>query len=114
MSRKVLWGLIAVVVGVTGFEVPSVSADSTGLAGMHAWRRERGRTCMSDHWHYGSSGQQASRRTAQRAAIRSWQDFTDLEYGSDWARYSRAAGRKMSCSRSGGGWSCNVEARPCR
>jgi len=114
MGRRVLLGLIAVVVGLTGLEISSASADETGLASMHALRRERGRVCMSDHWHYGSSGQQRSRRSAQRAAIRSWQDFTDLEYGSNWARFSRAASRKTSCSRSGGGWSCNVEARPCK
>jgi hypothetical protein len=106
--------MVAVVVGLTGFEVSSASADVTGLASMHALRRERGRTCMSDHWHFGSSGQQGSRRAAQRAAIASWQDFTDLEYGSAWARYSRSASRKMSCSRAGSGWSCNVESRPCR
>jgi len=114
MGRRVLLGLVAVVIGLTGFEISSASADTTGLASMHALRREGGRLCMADHWHYGSSGQERSRRRAQRGAIQSWQDFTDLEYGSNWARYSRAHSRRMSCSRSGGGWSCNVEARPCR
>jgi hypothetical protein len=114
MSRKVLLGLVAVVAAVTSVEISSASADETGLATMHAWRRERGRICMSDHWHYGSSGSLRTRAAAQRDAIRSWQDFTALEYGSHWARFSRSAGRKVGCSRSGGGWSCNVEARPCK
>jgi len=114
MGRKVALGLVAVVVAMTSFEVSPVVADETGLASMHALRRERGRLCMSDHWHYGSSGTERSRPAAQRAAIRSWQDFTDLEYGSTWARFSRAASRKVGCSHSGSGWSCNVEGRPCR
>ena len=114
MSRKVALGLVAIVVAATSFEISAASADQTGLASMHALRRERGRLCMADHWHYGSSGSERSRAAAQRAAIHSWQDFTDLEYGSDWARFSRAASHRLSCSRSGGSWSCNAEGRPCR
>ena len=114
MGLRVVLGLVVAVLAVTSLGVPATFADETGLASMHAWRRERGRICMSDHWHYGSSGAQRSKRVAQRAAIRSWQDFTNLEYGSHWARYGRAAGRKMGCSRSASGWSCDVEARPCK
>ena len=114
MGCRVALGLVAVVVAMTSVEISPVAADETGLATMHAWRRERGRICMSDHWHYGSSGSHRTRAAAQRAAIRSWQDFTDLEYGSHWARFSRAASRKVGCSRSGGGWGCNVEGRPCK
>jgi hypothetical protein len=93
---------------------PAVVADDTGLASIHAMRREGGRLCMADHWHYGSSGVQRARASAQRAAIRSWQDFTALEYGSDWARFSRAGSRRVSCSPGSGGWNCDVEGRPCR
>ena len=114
MGRRVAMGLVAVVVAMTSVEVSSVLADETGLASMHALRREAGRLCMSDHWHYGSSATERSKRTAQRSAIRSWQDFTDLEYGSNWARWSRARSKKIGCSRSDSGWSCNVEARPCK
>jgi hypothetical protein len=106
--------LVAAVAAVTSVDVSSTSAAETGLATMHAWRRERGRICMSDHWHYGSSASHRTRAAAQRDAIRSWQDFTNLEYGSRWARFSRSASRRVGCSRSGGGWSCNVEARPCK
>jgi hypothetical protein len=94
--------------------LPALAASDSGLAGIHALRREGGRLCMSDHWHYGSSGTMGSRAAAQKDAIRSWQDFTDLEYGSVWARFSRAASRKMGCSRNGGGWTCDAEGRPCK
>ncbi len=113
MGLKFLMGLFAVVVAVTSFDM-SAWADDTGMASMHSIRRERGRICMSDHWHYGSGSSSKSKRTAEREAIRSWQNFTALEYGSDWARYYRSASRKMRCSRSSSGWSCDTESRPCR
>lgn len=88
-------------------------ADDTGLAGIHDLRRERGRLCMSDHWHYGN-GTGSSRKAAEVDAIKSWQSFTALEYGSDWGRFSRASGRRISCSKEGGSYACSVEGRPCR
>ena len=109
--------MVVLVLGVLAVvpTLPASAATDTGLAtALHEVRREGGRLCMTDHWHYGSSGTEGSKAAAQRAAIRSWQDFTDLEYGSVWARFSRAASRKVGCSRSGGGWTCDVEARPCR
>jgi hypothetical protein len=107
--------MFAVVLAMTSVEVVSpASADVTGLAGMHTLRHEGGRLCMADHWHYGSSGTHRSRRAAINEAIRSWSEFVDLEYGSSWARWSRAASRKASCSRAIGGFNCNVEARPCK
>jgi hypothetical protein len=114
MGLKVALGLVAAAAAVACVGVPMALADSTGLASIHTLRREGGRLCMADHWHYGSSGVQATKAAAQRAAIRSWQDFTNLEYGTDWARYSRAHSRKMTCARASGGVSCDVEARPCR
>ena len=91
MRVEILSGLaLAVMAG-------PVLADQTGLAEMHALRREGGRTCMSDHFHSGSSSGQRSRAAAETAAIRSWADFTALEYGSDWARYGRAASGSMGC-----------------
>jgi hypothetical protein len=50
---------------------------------------------------------------AQAAAVSSWASFVDLEYGSDWARNSKAGSRKVSCSE-GSEWTCQVEARPCK
>lgn len=114
MGRRAALALAVVVVAMTSVEVSPILADETGLASIHVLRRERGRLCMADHWHYGTSGTYRSKRTATRAAIRSWQDFTDLEYGSSWARWSRAHSRKVSCAPATGGWNCDVEARPCR
>jgi hypothetical protein len=89
-------------------------ADDSGFAYMHDLRKEGGRTCFTDHFHYGS-GTGATKAAAQKAAIGSWASFTDFEYGSDWARFSRAAGKGMTCSRTGsGGYDCQIEARPCK
>jgi hypothetical protein len=114
MGLKAALGLIVVVAAMTAVYVPPTSADQTGLASIHTLRREGGRLCMADHIHFGSSSAQRSRTAAQREAVKSWQDFTDLEYGSDWARFGRAASKRVGCSSGSGGWSCNVEARPCR
>lgn len=89
-------------------------ADETGLATMHAMRREGRQLCFLDHYHYGSSAGATSQRAAKISAVKSWAGFVDLEYGSDWARYSRAHSKSMTCERSSGGWSCMVEARPCK
>lgn len=62
-------------------------ADETGFASMHSWRKERGIMCFADHFHSGSGNGQ-TKRAARRAAIKSWREFTALEYGSDWARFS--------------------------
>lgn len=114
MGVKLGVGFVVAVIAATSIEVPVVLADETGLASMHDWRRERGKTCMRDHWHYGSSGAHRSKKRARLAAIRSWQNFTAWEYGSDWARFYRSGSRKIRCSRSSAGWSCDVEGRPCR
>lgn len=87
--------------------------DETGMAQMHDLRREGGKLCQVDHYHYGS-GSGSTRKAAMSSAITSWADFTALEYGSDWARFYRAANRASSCSNSGSEVTCSVEARPCR
>lgn len=89
-------------------------ADETGLAAMHAMRREGAQLCFLDHFHYGSSSGQASERAARSVAVTSWAGFVDLEYGSDWARFSRAHSKSVKCERDGSSWGCTVEARPCR
>ena len=91
----------------------SALADDTGFASAHDLRKERGRTCMSDHYHQGG-GSGSTKKAAQVDAIKSWQNFTAFEYGSDWARFSKAASKSMSCSASTSGVECNVEARACR
>lgn len=89
------------------------SADQTGMAGMHEWRKERGKTCFVDHFHSGSSGVQSTKKAAMRAAIESWFQYTAGEYGTDWARFNRSASRSQRCSKAGDGWECFVESRPC-
>jgi hypothetical protein len=85
----------------------------TGIAKVHPWVKVGSKTCMLDHFHDGS-GNAPARAQAQRAAIRSWADFTAWEYGNAWGRYSIAVGKEMRCSQRSGGWSCAVKARPCR
>jgi len=100
MRAEILFGLALAALIAPAF------ADQTGIAEMHSLRREGGRTCMSDHFHSGTSSGQRSRAAATAAAIRSWADFTALEYGSDWARYGKAASRSMRCRSSADGWGC--------
>jgi hypothetical protein len=94
--------------------VPAV-ADDTGMAGaLHDLRREGRKVCIVDHWHYGS-GVGATKKAAMIDATGSWQSFTALEYGTDWARFQKANSRNVSCSNAGGGSvSCSIEGRPCR
>lgn len=113
MTRRLVGFAIAVACATASFALP-VTADETGFASAHSWRKERGLTCMADHWHYGSSSSHPTKEKAQRDAVSSWSSFTDFEYGSNWARWGKAGSKKVSCSNSSGGWTCNVEARPCR
>lgn len=115
MSGKVGLSLVLAATLAAAVGMPVAMADDTGVAtALHAVRREGGRICMTDHWHYGSGGVQAVKSRAQREAIRSWAEFTAFEYGTDWARWYRAASRKVNCARASGGWRCDVEARPCK
>jgi len=88
-------------------------ADETGMASIHAWRSERGKICMSDHSHSGT-GEGRTKKLARKAAISDWQGFTAWEYGTDWARFSRAAGRSVEYSSWGSGWRATVQARACK
>lgn len=88
-------------------------ADDTGMAQFHDLRREGGRVCQVGHYHYGN-GAGPTKKLALKNAISSWSSFTALEYGTDWARFYRAANRGVSCSNSPGEVNCSVEARPCR
>jgi hypothetical protein len=112
MMKLVGWSATAVALA-TGWASAAL-ADETGFASSHTWRKERGLTCMSDHWHYGSSGVQPTKAKAEREAIISWSSFTAFEYGSNWARFGKAGSKKISCTKSPSGFDCSVEARPCR
>ena len=106
--------LRAAAVAVLALIAAPAHADETGLADIHVMRREGGRLCFLDHYHYGSSKGQSSERAAKLVAVQSWSGFVDLEYGSDWARYSRAHSPSIKCERDGTMWGCLVEARPCK
>lgn len=88
-------------------------ADDTGMATLHDLRREGGKLCQVGHYHYGN-GSGPTKKVAMSDAIASWSNFTALEYGSDWARFYRAANRAVSCTKSDSEVTCSVEARPCR
>ena len=104
---------LVLMAGILGAGLAPAHADQTGFASMHDQARVGRKMCMTDHYHYGN-GEGRTKALAQREAISSWQSFTDFEYGSDWARFSKAVAKRVSCSKSGSGFSCQVEARPCR
>ena len=97
----------------TGLLSAAALADDTGFAYSHDLHKEGGKTCMVDHIHQGS-GEGATKPAAQAAAVRSWVDFTNFEYGSDWARWSKAVGKTTSYTKAESGWSATIEARACK
>lgn len=108
--RKVIAGGFA----IAGLLLAAAPASAQSLADvLHAQRQEGARICVVDHFHYGS-GSGPTRQAAERDAASGWMSFTALEYGDNWGRWSLAASKTMNCSQSGGNWSCNAEARPCR
>ena len=90
-----------------------VSADETGLAGIHEMRREGNRLCFSDHFHYGSASG-ATKKAAIAKAVDNWQQFTALEYGTSWGSWGKAGSKKIGCSGAGANWSCQIEGRACK
>lgn len=105
---------LAIIAGVILSLAPAAMADDTGFADMHDMRREGAKTCMSDHYHHGTSSGQSSRKLAEIEAGRDWAGFTAFEYGSAWANYALAASKSVVCDQDGKGWGCSVAARPCR
>lgn len=112
MRIPVLSGPILFMAAVAG------PAMAGGLDGLHKKAVEGGRLCMSDHYHFSSSGTWPDRSMAKKAAARSWERFTEAEYGRAWAQLSRASSVDFACatapSRRGPTWSCELKARPCR
>jgi len=93
---------------------PMAAADETGFAGIHAWKKEKSRRiCMSEHFHDGS-GLGKTRKEAEKAAKRSWIEFTAFEYGTSWGSYKLAASKVMDCAETANRWSCMTRARPCK
>ena len=90
-------------------------ADDTGVGqALHDLRREGKRLCFSGHSHSGSSTGEATKKAAEIAAVQSWAGFTAWEYGTDWAQWTKASGKQVSCTQAGSSWGCYAEARPCK
>jgi hypothetical protein len=97
-----------------GWAGSALAQEDGPMASLHDQRREGGRICMSDHFHNGSSGVQPSRKQAEAAAVHDWAGFTAWEYGAHWGQWSLSGSRSIKCQQSGGGWTCEAEARPCK
>lgn len=113
MTFKTISKMVLVMAMLAG---PSLAAlaDDTGVAtSLHTTVRVGGKTCFSDHSHAGT-GSGASRKIAEMQAINNWAGFTAWEYGTDWAKFSKAVRKSMSCSGSGANWTCNLDATPCK
>lgn len=89
-----------------------LEAQEEGLANLHSWSRVGHKICFTDHFHNGQ-GSGASQKQALAEAIRDWASFTGWEYGAHWGVWALAETKRANCSQSGG-WSCSVEARPCK
>ena len=105
--------LSAAIASSVGMTAASAASDGA-LVGLHELRREGNKTCMSEHFHNGSSVGVANRGRAEAEALRNWSDFTALEYGGHWGSTALAANKSMKCSQGASGWSCDFEARPCK
>ena len=91
----------------------SAQAGQTGLAAMHDQRVVGGRLCFTDHEHVGVGQKAPTKSVAIRQAARDWSSFTAFEYGSDWAHWNVARGKKVLCEQVSGGYKCEVQGRPC-
>lgn len=115
LSKFLQHGAVALATAtvILAASLSSASADETGMASIHEWRVERGKVCMSDHFHTGN-GSGRTKKLARVAAIKAWQEFTAWEYGTTWASFRRAGSKSISYSRSMDGWDATVEARACK
>jgi hypothetical protein len=95
------------------FMPAAAMADDSGFASSHSLRKEKGKLCMSEHLHLGTADG-ATRAAAKTNAIKTWEKYTGFEYGSDWARYSRAAPVSIEYTKADKGWTAVVTARPCK
>lgn len=104
VMRTAVSGLVAGCVAVSFLILFPMTADAGGR-----------KSCRPDgHLHHGTSDSQPSKKAAQRAAIASWSSFTDFEYGPSWANFKHARYKSISCMSKESGWSCSVEANPCK
>ena len=118
ISRKFGLAAMAAVAAMAAMgAAPAASKQKTvaldGIASMHDIVRVGNRLCFDGHYHYGSSSGQPTKAAAQAAAIDSWFQLVDLEYGAKWSSFRKSANKKVNCSQSGSGWGCEVESMPC-
>ncbi|MFN3869284.1 MAG: hypothetical protein ACK4MF_09485 [Hyphomicrobiaceae bacterium] len=114
-SVAVLLAACTLAASAHGAAAHKAGAAVTGLAAMHDMRREKGRLCMTDHFHHGSSAGQPSKAAAMKEAVASWSGFTAFEYGNEWANFAKAGSKTATCTKStSGSWGCELQARPCR
>lgn len=112
--RAGIGAVLAVSIIVAAAGAGPAKSDETGFASMHEWKRVGKLICFVDHAHYGSSAGHRDKKSATAAAIKDWAGFTAFEYGTTWANFNKATGKKIGCTQSSGGWGCEIEARPCR
>ncbi len=72
-------------------------------------------SCMTDHYHFGSSKGMTSKKAAEAEAIASWSSFVDFEYGSAYASWKASVGKSVDCANDSSGlWGCTISSRVCR
>ena len=106
---------VALVVGLA-VALPTVqaAADDTGVGQMlHTMKRYGKKVCFDGHFHTGS-GSGASKKAAEVDAVQAWAEFTAWEYGTDWAQWTKAHTKTLTCSQGGSGFSCQADAVPCK
>jgi hypothetical protein len=112
MSSRTI-AIVAAVAAAVSVSWAPARADDSGLASSHTLRKEGGKLCMADHYHAGS-GDGLTKPAARVEAAKSWASFVDFEYGSDWARFGRAASVSVKYTKAEKGWTATIEARPCK
>ncbi len=105
----------ALCLAVATLAAPAAQADDNGLAAaIHDLKREGRKLCQDGHFHSAASAGMPSKAAAMKEAAASWSGFTAFEYGTDWASWNKAANKTASCTQSGSGWGCDIQARPCK
>ncbi len=106
---------LAAVILAIGAGVLSWSSAVQAQQTLHAEQRVGKWSCMVDHYHFGSSKGQTSKKSAEADAVASWSNFVDFEYGGAYTSWKASQGKTMDCAKDGSGlWGCTVSSRPCR
>lgn len=110
MKSQIMFWAVGLALAGTGAAV----ANDTGFAqSSHTTRREGGKLCVVGHTH-GGEGSGGTKNVALNAAINAFVVTTVDEYGSDWAKWSKAASKSVKYTKTTDGWTAHAEARPCK